>query len=47
MKRVINMVGIEEITKEIKEIRGDLSFIFVKYLEICINPLKFTKLGWV
>jgi len=47
IKRAINMVGVEEIVRKMKEIRGDLSFIFVKYLEIWINPLKFTRLGWV
>jgi len=47
IKRAINMVGVEEIVRKMKEIRGDLSFIFAKYLEIWINPLKFTRLAWV
>ena len=47
IKRAINILGVEEIVRKMKEIRGDLSFIFVNYLKFLINPLKFTKLGWV
>jgi len=47
IKRAINMLGVEEIVRKMKEIRGDLSFVFAKYLKIYINPLKFSKLGWV
>jgi len=46
IKRAINILGVEEIVRKMKEIRGDLSFVFAKYLKIYINPRKFTKLAW-
>ena len=46
IKRAINILGVEEIVRKMKEIRGDLSFVFAKYLKIYINPRKYTKLAW-
>jgi len=43
IKRAINMLGVEEMIRKMRELKGDLSLILIKSIKVCINLPNYKK----